>query len=143
GVSFKRDVDDARNSPAERVIELLLERGALVRYHDPYVPVFRVGSDVFQPQQIELKSVPLTRQALRGSDAVVIVTPHRAVDYELVIAHSPLIVDSSSVTAGMDHARRIVRLGAPEHVGKTKIRRRAGGKARTISPEEPGDSGKL
>ncbi|MGE5263864.1 MAG: nucleotide sugar dehydrogenase, partial [Acidobacteriota bacterium] len=39
GVSFKRDVDDARNSPAERVIELLLERGALVRYHDPYVPV--------------------------------------------------------------------------------------------------------
>jgi UDP-N-acetyl-D-glucosamine dehydrogenase len=142
GVSFKRDVDDARNSPAERVIELLLERGALVRYHDPYVPVFRVGSDVFQPQQIELKSVPLTRQALRGSDAVVIVTPHRSVDYGLVIAQAPLIVDSSNVTAGIDHARRIVRLGAPRHVGRTKIRRRAGGKARTISPEEPGDAGK-
>lgn len=123
GVAFKRDVDDARNSPAGRVIELLLERGALVSYHDPYVPVFRVGSDVFHPEQTELKSVALTRQVLRGSDAVVIVTPHRAVDYKLVVAHAPLIVDSANATAGMDHTQRIVRLGAPHRAGNAKTRR--------------------
>jgi UDP-N-acetyl-D-glucosamine dehydrogenase len=123
GVSFKRDVDDARNSPAERVIELLMERGALVSYHDPYVPVFRIGSDVFHRDQTELRSVALTRQVLRGSDAVVIVTPHHSVDYKLVIAHAPLIVDSANATAGMDHTQRIVRLGAPHRAGDSKTRR--------------------
>ncbi|MDP3045848.1 MAG: nucleotide sugar dehydrogenase, partial [Chloroflexota bacterium] len=43
GVAFKRDIDDARNSPADRVMELLLQRGAHVRYNDPYVPCFTVG----------------------------------------------------------------------------------------------------
>jgi UDP-N-acetyl-D-glucosamine dehydrogenase len=125
GVAFKRDVDDARNSPAERVIELLLEHGVLVSYHDPYVPVFRIGNDVFHREQTELKSVALTRQVLRGSDAVVIVTPHHAVDYKLVIAHAPLIVDSANATAGMDHTQHIVRLGAPPRAGNSKSRRDA------------------
>ena len=47
GVAFKPDVDDARNSPAERVIELLLKEGAQISYHDPHVPHFHVGDDVF------------------------------------------------------------------------------------------------
>ncbi|MBI4789831.1 MAG: nucleotide sugar dehydrogenase [Chloroflexi bacterium] len=112
GVSFKRDVDDARNSPAERVIELLLDRGAQVRYHDPYVPAFKVGGDVFHREKVELRSVSLTPQALRESDAVVIVTPHRSLDYRLIVAHAPLIVDSANATAGLEHSQRIVRVGA-------------------------------
>jgi UDP-N-acetyl-D-glucosamine dehydrogenase len=59
GVAFKRDVDDARNSPAERIIELLLRRGAQVSYSDPYVPRFRVGRDVFFPDEVWLESVEL------------------------------------------------------------------------------------
>jgi UDP-N-acetyl-D-glucosamine dehydrogenase len=98
GVAFKRDVDDARNSPAERVIELLLSQGAEVRYHE----------------RAELASVPLTREALRESDAVVIVTPHRQVDYALVVRDAPLIVDSANATAGFDHTDRIVLLGGPQ-----------------------------
>jgi UDP-N-acetyl-D-glucosamine dehydrogenase len=50
GVAFKPDIDDARNSPAERVIELLLARGAEVNYHDPYVPTYTVGGDVDRNQ---------------------------------------------------------------------------------------------
>ncbi len=113
GVAFKRDVDDARNSPAERVIELLIERGAQVRYHDPYVPEFQVGDDVFHRERVELKSIPLTDAAVRASDAVVIVTAHRAVDYKLAVEHAPLIVDSANATRGLGRAEKIVRLGAP------------------------------
>ncbi len=113
GVAFKRDVDDARNSPAERVIELLHSRGAVVRYHDPYVPTFRLGGDVFCGERMELHSVPLTRETVRASDAVVIVTPHRSVDYAMVVKHAPLVVDSSNVTVEIGADERIVRLGAP------------------------------
>ncbi len=114
GVAFKWDVDDARNSPAERVIELLLKAGAQVRYHDPYVPTFHVGENVFYPERVQLDSVPLTPEVLRESDAVVIVTAHRQrVDYEMVVAHAPLVVDSANVTARLPHAQHVIRLGAP------------------------------
>ncbi|MDE3088290.1 MAG: nucleotide sugar dehydrogenase [Chloroflexota bacterium] len=113
GVAFKRDVDDARNSPAERVIEVLLERGAKVSYHDPHVPEFRVGDDVFRREKTALKSIPLTRDALRQSDVVVIVTAHRRVNYRRVVTHAPLIVDSANATKGLGHAEKIARVGAP------------------------------
>ncbi len=53
GVAFKRDIDDPRNSPAERVIELLLQRGAQVQYHDQYVPQYTIGPDVFCREQTD------------------------------------------------------------------------------------------
>jgi UDP-N-acetyl-D-glucosamine dehydrogenase len=113
GVAFKRDIDDARNSPAERVIELLLDRGAQVSYHDPYVPIFRVGDDVFRRDPTLLRSIPLTRDALRQSDAVVIVTAHSRVNYRRVVAAAPLIVDTANATHGLGHAEKITRVGAP------------------------------
>jgi UDP-N-acetyl-D-glucosamine dehydrogenase len=114
GVSFKPDIDDARNSPAERVIELLLDRGAIVTYHDPYVPRFRVGGDVFHRELIVLESVPLTETTLARADCAVIVTAHRDLDYEQVVEHAGLVVDTRNVTVGMPDGRaRIVRLGAP------------------------------
>ena len=122
GVAFKKDVDDARNSPADRVIELLLERGAQVRYHDPHVPTFKVGGDVFHREKVELNSIALTPQALRESDAVVIVTPHRSLDYPMIVAHAPLIIDSANATAGLEHTQCIVRVGAPRSTNRSKIR---------------------
>jgi UDP-N-acetyl-D-glucosamine dehydrogenase len=113
GVAFKRDVDDARNSPAERVIEVMLERGARVSYHDPYVPTFRVGDDVFCREKVTLESVPLTRAALRRSDIVVIVTAHSQLNYRLVVENAPLVVDSCNATKGLGHAGKIARVGAP------------------------------
>ena len=113
GVAFKRDTDDARNSPAERIIELLLNRGAQVSYSDPYVPRYRVGRDVFYPSERWLESVPLTAEALAAADCVMIVAGHRAVDYAKVTQQATLIVDAVNATSGLHGSARIVRVGAP------------------------------
>ena len=114
GVAFKPDIDDARNSPAERIIELLLSRGARVRYHDPYVPRFQVGNDVFHREGVVLESAPLTDEEITAADCIVIVTDHHNLDYERVVQHADLIVDTRNVTAGISEGReKIVRLGAP------------------------------
>jgi UDP-N-acetyl-D-glucosamine dehydrogenase len=122
GVAFKPDIDDARNSPAERVIELLLGRGASVRYHDPYVPRFQVGDDVFHRQALTLESVPLTEREIAAADCVVVVTGHRSLDYGPVMRHASLVVDTCNVTAVVADLQdpsnaglldKVVRLGAP------------------------------
>jgi UDP-N-acetyl-D-glucosamine dehydrogenase len=113
GVAFKRDIDDARNSPAERVVELLLAREAKVQYHDPYVPHFRVGDSVFLPKQEELDSVPLTSAQIADNDVVVIVTGHRVVDYQMVADNAKLIVDTANAMVVVRRRDNVVRLGAP------------------------------
>ncbi len=112
GVAFKRDVDDPRNSPAERVIELLLKRGAKVNYHDPYVPTFHIGGNVFLKDTLTLKSQPLTEASLRAVDCVIIITGHRVVDYSFIAKTVPAIVDCCNATVSVDGAKKnIVRLG--------------------------------
>ncbi len=113
GVAFKRDTDDARNSPAERIIELLLRRGAQVEYSDPLVPRYPVGRDVFFPAERLLESVELTDQTLKDADCVVILAAHRAVDYARVMRQTELIVDAVNATHGLSGTARVVRIGAP------------------------------
>ncbi len=114
GVAFKKDVDDARNSPAERIIELLLERGAAVHYNDPFVPRLRIGRNVFYHEERDLCSEPLNEAYLRGCDCVVIVADHSRYDYSWIADHCSLLVDTKNATQGLDSPRaEIVRLGAP------------------------------
>jgi UDP-N-acetyl-D-glucosamine dehydrogenase len=114
GVAFKRDIDDARNSPAERIIELLLNGGAQATYHDPYVSSFRVGGNVFHREPVTLESVDLTEDVLAAADCVIIVTDHLSVDYERVVKLAKLIVDTRNTTASVPgYEEKIVRLGAP------------------------------
>jgi UDP-N-acetyl-D-glucosamine dehydrogenase len=113
GVAFKRDIDDARNSPAERIIELLLKRGAQVSYHDPYVPRYRVGRDVFCPEERWFESVELTEEALAAADCVLIVAGHRATDYTRVMQHARVVVDAVNVTPRLRGSAHVVRVGAP------------------------------
>ena len=94
GVAYKRDVDDLRESPALRIIELLKERGAEVAYHDPFVPVLPRT----RKYDLGLASVQLTADTVSGYDAVLVVTDHTTVDYELVVAHAKLVVDSRNAT---------------------------------------------
>jgi UDP-N-acetyl-D-glucosamine dehydrogenase len=94
GLAYKRDVDDVRESPAFEVIELLQHKGADVTYHDPYVP----RTHTMRRYDLEMVSVPLTPETLKAADAVLIVTDHTAVDYALVVAHAPLIVDTRNAT---------------------------------------------
>jgi UDP-N-acetyl-D-glucosamine dehydrogenase len=113
GVAFKRDIDDARNSPAQRVIELLLDAGAIVEYYDPYVPVFHVGGNALHRNRVALHSADLAG-GLARADVAVIITGHRNVDYATVVERSRIVVDAVNATAALPDAHsRIIRLGAP------------------------------
>ncbi len=104
GMAYKRDIDDLRESPALKVARLFAERGAILSYHDPYIPEFdRDG--------IALKSVALTPETLAAQDLVVITTGHTNVDYRAVVEHAPLIFDARNATKGIP-SQKVVRLGA-------------------------------
>lgn len=112
GVAFKKDVDDARNSPAERIAELLLAKGAELRYNDPYIPRFSVGGDVFHPAKVVLESVPLTPETLRQADCVVILAAHSTYDFAWIVAEASLIVDAVNATRGFgESAHKVWRIG--------------------------------
>jgi UDP-N-acetyl-D-glucosamine dehydrogenase len=122
GVAFKPDVDDARNSTAERVIELLLDRGAHVDYNDPYVPRYQVGPDAFHTPVTVLESVPLTEETVAGVDCMLILAHHNCYDYAWLVRHAWLIVDTRNATQGVpDRDRNVVRIGAPLSPGVTQF----------------------
>jgi UDP-N-acetyl-D-glucosamine dehydrogenase len=114
GVAFKPNIDDARNSPAERVIELLIREGANVSYHDPYVPQFTVGGDIVLKDKLTFSSVPLTAETLAQADCTIIVTGHNQFDYNWVVNETALVVDTVNATRHiLENRHKIVRLGAP------------------------------
>ena len=95
GLAYKPDIADPRESPAFEIIKLLLELGARVAYHDPHIPeapAMRTWS-----QLPPLRSVPLEEDLVSAQDAVVIVTNHSAVDYEMLLEHAPIIIDTRGV----------------------------------------------
>lgn len=98
GVAYKRDVDDMRESPAIKILELLRAKGAEIAYHDPYVPAF----PRFRSHDLALTSVPLDADTLSAADAVIIVTDHTQVDYALVAKHAKLVVDTRNAMANVD-----------------------------------------
>jgi len=87
GVAYKKDIDDPRESPSTEVLHLLAQRGAVIMYHDPHIPHFTEHGH-------DLRSVPLTAEALRQADLVLILTDHTAVDYALVVKEAPQILDT-------------------------------------------------
>jgi UDP-N-acetyl-D-glucosamine dehydrogenase len=93
GVAYKRDIDDMRESPALKIIELLTGLGARVLYHDPHVPVLPRT----RKYDFELKSAELTQDVLRATDCVLVVTDHKNVDYDLVARTADLVVDSRNI----------------------------------------------
>ena len=106
GVAYKRDIDDVRESPALDVIRLLEERGAEVVYHDPFVREFREDGHM-------RASVTLTDERLTWADAVVVVTDHQVIDYQRVLDHAALVVDTRNVMAGRAAGRaRVVPLAS-------------------------------
>lgn len=114
GVAFKKDVDDARNSPAKRVMEILLAHTATVNYNHPYIPLLPVGSDLFHPGELTLESMALSEELLKGQDCVVIVAGHSLYNYAWIVAHAPLIVDAVDATKHVTSNRdRIVRIRVP------------------------------
>src|SRR5580698_5740715 len=97
GLAYKADVDDDRESPSYKLMDLLAARGAKVFYHDPYVPVIKPTRE--HPHWAGTKSVVWSKKIVSGFDAVLISTAHSAMDYAQLAAWSKLIVDTRNVMA--------------------------------------------
>ncbi len=90
GAAFKKNVEDTRHSPAIKVMELLIDKVKKISYNDPYVPMFKIENKVF-------KSVPLTAEALKKADCVLILTDHNKYDANFILNHSRLILDTRNL----------------------------------------------
>jgi UDP-N-acetyl-D-glucosamine dehydrogenase len=104
GLSYKKDVDDVRESPSLRLITLLKERGAKVSYNDPHVP----RTHKMREYDLRMKSVPLTEKNLGKYDCVLISTDHSAYDYKFIVQHSNLVVDTRNATKGI-RSKKVVK----------------------------------
>ena len=105
GVAFKPDVQDARNTPAADVVALLASRGAVVSYHDPLVPELR-ASDGTIHRSISFESI-------LESDLIVVVTPHKSLNWSAVYGRADLVVDTVNSSRGrVSRDRQVLRLGA-------------------------------
>jgi len=94
GVAYKKDIDDMRESPSLRIISLLMEKGANVEYHDPFVPKV----ERMHGFEHALASVPLELAKLSRYDAVLVLTDHSSLDYGEIVRQSNLVIDTRNVT---------------------------------------------
>ena len=106
GVAYKKDVDDPRESPSFRLMELLLAGGAVVSYNDPHIPQLP-GMRHYQVP--DLTSQPLTPEYLSSQDCVVVATDHSAYDWDFIVEHAPLIVDTRNATKLVTQQRDKIR----------------------------------
>jgi UDP-N-acetyl-D-glucosamine dehydrogenase len=107
GLAYKKDIDDPRESPSFKLLELLEAKGASVVYNDPNIPSF---PNMRHYKHLKIKSVPVNETVLAGVDASLIVTDHSGYDYEMIARHSPLIVDTRNACGGLKEWReKIVR----------------------------------
>jgi UDP-N-acetyl-D-glucosamine dehydrogenase len=105
GAAYKPDIDDIRESPALDVIGLLQKKGALVEYHDPYIPHLRTHDD------IEMESVSDVMDAVHHADCVVIITNHSEYDYQAILKEAKFIFDSRNALGKMGKNNpKVVRL---------------------------------
>ena len=102
GVAYKKDVDDARESPAFEIMELLKSRGAYVSYNDPYFPIVSKG------RKYDLQMQCASLKDLGDYDCVVIITDHSNYDYERIVRESRLVVDTRNATRDIQSSK-IVR----------------------------------
>jgi UDP-N-acetyl-D-glucosamine dehydrogenase len=99
GVSYKKDIDDLRESPALDIIQLLEKRGAQVSYHDPYVPEIQLDHCTLTSVELE--------DALSVADCTVIVTNHSNLDYHRIVQKSSVVLDTRNATKGIKSANII------------------------------------
>jgi len=95
GLAYKKDINDDRESPAYKIISSLIELGAEVSYHDPYVPQIRKTRQ--WPDAKPLKSQPIAPKTIARADAVIIITDHTNIDYKRIARHAKLIIDTRGV----------------------------------------------
>lgn len=106
GAAYKRDVDDPRESPSFVLMELLLARGAELTYNDPHVPHLPRMRHHNLP---EMTSTELTADFLQAQDCVLIATDHSAYDYEFIVRHARMVLDTRNATRSVTEGREKIR----------------------------------
>ena len=105
GVAYKKDVDDVRESPSLRIMQLLQARGARVEYSDPFFPTL----PKMRHYNFGLSSVDLTPENLARYDAVLVATDHSVYDYRDIVRHARLVIDTRNATRNItEHREKIV-----------------------------------
>ena len=104
GVSYKKDIDDCRESPALDIIELLQKSGSYIKYYDPYIPKLSYNDNEFEKLQ------RLDKNVLENFDVCAIITDHSNIDYDMILKHSSLIIDTRNVFKNKNN-NKIRRLG--------------------------------
>lgn len=94
GIAYKKDIDDPRESPSFKIMEILQEKGAVVRFHDPLIPVIPKTRHY---SHLKATPVKLTAKTLRDHDAVIVVTDHSFYDYPWIAKHARLVIDTRNV----------------------------------------------
>jgi len=103
GVAYKKDVDDDRESPSYKLMEILENKGGKVSYNDPHIPRLRPG----RKYDYNLTSIDLSEGVLAAADCVLVATDHTAYDYDFILEHARLIVDTRNVFAGRDTGGKV------------------------------------
>jgi len=106
GMAYKKDVDDPRESPSFVLMEMLLARGGVVTYNDPHIPKL---PEMRHHDVPDMSSTELTPKFLASQDCVVIATDHSAYDYEFVVKHAPLVLDTRNATKNIKKGREKIR----------------------------------
>ncbi len=106
GIAYKADVDDPRESPSFILLDLLDTRGAILSYNDPHVPKM---PKMARHHVLDLASEPLTADFLAKQDCVIIATAHSAYDYDFIVQHSQLVVDTRNATRNVTRGRDKIR----------------------------------
>ncbi|SNS65781.1 UDP-N-acetyl-D-glucosamine dehydrogenase [Noviherbaspirillum humi] len=103
GIAYKKNVDDMRESPSVKLMEILRSKGAEIAYSDPHVPVF----PKMREHHFDLESVDLTTEAIESYDLILLATNHSSFDYGLIQKHAKVIVDTRGVYPG--HLHNVVK----------------------------------
>jgi UDP-N-acetyl-D-glucosamine dehydrogenase len=106
GVAYKKDVDDPRESPSFELIKLLQSRGANISYNDPFIPELPAMRHYNLPP---LSSEKLSPELLASQDCVLIATDHSQYDYDFIVTHSQLVVDTRNATVNVETGREKIR----------------------------------
>ena len=107
GMAYKKDVDDPRESPSFELLKLLRERGAVLTYNDPHVPV--LPRMRHYPDLPAMSSQALTEEYLAAQDCVLIATDHSAYDFPFIVRHSRLVLDTRNATKNVTEGRERIR----------------------------------
>ncbi len=106
GLAYKKDIDDVRESPSLKLIELLQERGAKVDYNDPHVP----RTHKMREYDFRMASKPISDKMLASYDAVIISTDHSQYDYQQIVDHAQVVIDTRNATQSVRRGRKKIVL---------------------------------